>query len=176
MKNISKRKEQAIKEALHIWKNQNRYRCSFAQKMKLVGWKPNDSWDNGSFKKCLLKDSIVIKYLNRPYTSERINEIRREVEQFRVAPAGLKKHLPKIYEFSENFIIQDRVLLACWEYGGKCNAERIACKYELEDCYHNHGHSLNGTVKFFDWVFRRDDPWIYDYDKPLLDDSYEEEY
>jgi len=165
---VSGVKKYAIEEALRMWKSKADHQYSFMREMKSIGWKSKELHDSGAFKRCLWKNSIVIKYITN---QANIDEIAREVEQYRLAPPGFRKYLPKIYAYGKDYIIQDRVLFSCNHTSGRCNVKEIANKYELSDYKHNHGHSLNGTVKFFDWVYRRDDAWVFDSKKPLREDN-----
>jgi len=155
---ISKRKREAIEEAVGVWTsthtNTSDGRERFAKKLEKLGWERLCT--NAAFKNCYSKGSIIVKFAWSPNNREQINEINREIQQWYQAPRKFRKHLPKIHVHLDGMIVQDRVMKYC--HSGTCcaKAKKVANKFDyLEDWGHNHGHSLKGTTKFFDWVFRR---------------------
>lgn len=155
---ISKVKRDAITEALQVWNMQSRNtfsaRKNFTRQMKERGWNYIGS---GCYKICLAKGSIVAKYLETSLNvPEFQNEIKKEVDQWNMAPSKFKKYLPRIYSFDKGLIVQDKVLVKCNE--GYCaGLHEITQKFpdRLYDYHNNHGHTLRGTVKFYDWVYNR---------------------
>jgi len=66
-------------------------------------------------------------------------------------------------------LIQDKVLVPC-KGGSSCKLSTVKGffgSHRMHDCWHNHGYSRKGTLKFYDWVFQRDWPWLNDPNKPL---------
>jgi hypothetical protein len=154
----SKIKATAIKEAVEAWSSSNtstcKGRCKFGEKIIKLGWKKICS--DAAFKSCYFKDSIIIKFARNPGDINSCNEVTREVQQWKMAPRNFKKHIPKIYTYIDGLIVQDRVMLECESYVKCKKARDVANKFNyLSDWKHNHGHSKKGTVKFFDWVYRR---------------------
>lgn len=178
---ISKRRN--VCEAIEMWKNINPFNSDdyirsvtiFEQNLIRLGWSANKLHsDHGSFKNCLWKGSIVAKYSNSIKDECCIHEVKREFEQYRIMPKRLKKYFPHIYVLYDGLLlIQDRVLIKCQDrskYNLQCNLHNIISDSGLRgirDYDHNHGHSLAGTVKFFDWVYRRTSPWVDSFDRPL---------
>lgn len=131
----------------------------------------------GSFKESFIIGKLVVKTtvtnrINKGCASEEVTEIKREVEQYKYAPPGFRKHLPRLFVCINDFVmIQERVLIRSLD--GKdadlfiTRVDKLAEKYDLYDYIHNYGIGLDGRVKFFDWVWRRDDNHDYNPDLPL---------
>jgi len=120
--NISVKKFKDIKQAVSLWKSSKSNIRMFANKLKHNGWKEIGlGYKKGAFKRCFSKGSIVVKYSR----NKRDNfEIKREWEQWNVAPSGLKKHLAYLYCMLDNrVLIQDKVLLVTG--GGVFRANQI---------------------------------------------------
>lgn len=168
LKHVSKVKQQLIHEALRVWTKHwhKADRTPFITEMKQLGWSDYMTHGHGSFKTVVWKGSIVAKFIYADGRPEADAEIEREWEQFRTAPKKLKRHLPKSYCFKNGLLIQDRVLLKCADVVG-CNNVNIGMDLGLQDYGHNHGHSKAGTVKYFDWVWRRMNPWLNNLNTPL---------
>ena len=173
LRNTSKIKKELILQVLVVWGKykKRKNKTPFVKDMRDLGWSDSILHGHGSFKICLWKNSIVAKY----GTSEAptaIAELEREVEQYKVIPRDVKKYFPRIYAFKNGLIVQDRVLVTCKDHTNEklklCNLSSVAHKIgNMNDYTHNHGHSLAGTVKFFDWVYNRKHPWLGDLSKSL---------
>ena len=148
---VSKVKKELVSEALKIWDDSNKNIELFKKALVSGGWKATAP---GSFKNCFWKNSIIVKFSSRGDDKTCNLEIQREWEQRRYAPKGLKKHFPKIHAYKDDLIIQDRVILKC-DQVSTCDMNSIKNSFNLKDAAHNHGHSINGNVKFFDWVYFR---------------------
>lgn len=154
----SKVKATAIREAIRVWTNADTNTCQgrreFSRKIIKLGWKRVDS--NAAFKACYFKNSIVVKFARNPESTESSNEVTREVQQWKMVPRKFKKYIPRIHAYVNGLIVQDRVMVECESYTKCKRAKNIAKEFNyLNDWAHNHGHSKKGTVKFFDWVYRR---------------------
>lgn len=160
-KNISNIKRNAILEALQEWKikKPNNYNESlnFIKHMEELGWK---DIGYGAFKRCLVKNSIVIKFAMDPEGFSCIREIDREYEQYISSPKELKKYLPKTYTLYNGLMIQDKVLENKCYSNCEDTISTLRNKFNLFDCYHNHGHNRIGKIKFFDWVWKRDGAYL----------------
>lgn len=170
---ISQIKYYNILQASKIWNNESRKsessRQDFLIELKAFGWESIET--NACFKVCVAKDSIIAKYAKLPNNDESINEMDREFQQWKLAPWQFRKHLPIVYSFYKGLMIQDRVLVKCHknEY-----CKDVIEIYEiflphLYDYGHNHGHTIKGTVKFFDWVYNRTGNKIEDKHIKFLD-------
>jgi hypothetical protein len=162
MKNsISKIKKKLILEALREWKKalkSRKHERVFAKNMLNKGWSHTGG---GDYKVCLVKESIAVKFAKEfcDYTGSDL-EVQREWEQWQCSPWGLKKHLPYNYMLYKGLLIQDRVLNKCTKGYWKCkDLQKLNKEFDIHDTGHNHGHSTRGKVKFFDWVYRRRDPY-----------------
>ena len=177
IKSVSKLKQDLILQALASWEKNKGRRSNFLKEMKDSGWSSNIIHCHGSFKECLWKGSIIAKY-SRNNSLHTLAEVKREYEQYASVPEKLRKHFPKTYIFINGLLIQDRVLLKCGEHKSKpCNVGSIVNKFKFNSAYttlydyaHNHGHSRTGTVKFFDWVYRRVNPWLENHAMPLSEE------
>lgn len=176
LKNISDTKRSIIMEALRLWKRKQDESIGSRRFLKIVdeyGWE-NDGC--GAFKRCIIKGSIVAKY---PLTSrckeDRLwneSEVRREFEQWKYAPKLLKKYLPRCYAFIDNLLIQDKVINTGFDSKRRKELNKLIREFDLRDAEpHNVGFSRLGTIKFFDWVYKRRDEAVCDIrgDKSLKD-------
>jgi hypothetical protein len=164
----SKIKFDAIIEAMEIY---NDYRNAwnsdfFLTEMKFRGW---EYMGHGLYKECISKGSIVVKFIRHCYaTWEDPNatlELIREYDQWVNPPeVSFRKYLPRTYAlFDYKILIQDKVLVKCIKEYKNCVNECIqtaevkllADRYNLQDYQTNHGHTLNGSIKFFDSVWNR---------------------
>lgn len=162
LEKVTKVKRRAIEEALFVWTSKDRKtdggRKDFYAEMEKLGWKETGY---GSYKCCLCKESIAIKYSKNVNHEESNWEVKREFEQFQRATNKFKRYLPVVYAFVDGLLIQDKVLVKC-NYGANCKeAQKIANKFPVLDYGHNHGHSIKGVVKFFDWVYNRQWSLVY---------------
>jgi len=170
-KSVSKIKSTIINEAISVWnktKNTNTTagRTTFAKKLKEIGWKRIGT--SAAYKTCYAKNSIVVKFTLSVNSVEACNEVEREFQQWNLAPKKFKKYLPRSYALIDGLLIQDKVLVVCdcgWD--GCADAKEIKKDFHnhLFDWQHNHGRTLKGTIKFFDWVYNRswdkvEDPYI----------------
>jgi len=170
LKRVSKVKQDLIREVVDGWLAHLRSdnKDAFVLEMGRLGWSGANLHGFGSFKRFIWKDNIIAKFAN---TDNQVcsAEIDREWEQFNTAPTAIKKYLPNAYILKNGLLVQDRVVLKCNQVS-KCNVDAIANELKLNDYGHNHAHNFVGTVKFFDWVWRRHDPWTSDFNKPLKDE------
>jgi hypothetical protein len=169
-KSVSKVKHRNIIEALKVWnkkpRNTNRARESYIREMEKLGWAAG-GW--GSYKKSLIKDSIVVKFAAYPNKADCVNEVQREFEQWKLVPREFKKHLPRLYVFQKGLLVQDRVMHYCLN-GWACKCEEgIRSLFPVRDGQQNHGHTLKGTVKYFDWVYKRSWEKVSDPSIPFLE-------
>ena len=156
--NISYKKLKAVRQAQRLWRSAKGNNVKFSTKLEAHGWVRAGF---GSFKQCYSKGSIVVKYSTHNGNNW---EVKREWEQWNCAPKGLRKHLPWTYCILDGrVLIQDRVL--CKK--GSAWQNNLASKFELKDQGHNYGYSKRGVVKFYDWVYRRDNNHVDDHDLPL---------
>lgn len=166
---ISKIKRKNIKEAVKEWNREERKtsisRVNFYGSMMKFGWNKTSV---GGYKSCIVKDSIAIKWATDAHCFESINEVNRELEQWELTDYKFKRYLPIIYIIHKGLIIQDRVLVKCHEDIHCKSAKEIAKKFGLVDYGHNHGHTIKGTVKFFDWVYNRSWQKVNDKNIPFL--------
>lgn len=157
--NITKVKRVNVLQVYKIWNKKPRKsqqsRRDFANEMRKFGWELIGS--NACFKLCVAKDSIIAKYARDPNYDDSNNEINREFQQSKLTPWQFKRHLPITYLFHKGLMIQDRVLVKCSKgvYCPKVIKVRNKFSPHLHDYGHNHGHTIKGTVKFFDWVYNR---------------------
>jgi hypothetical protein len=156
LKSVSKCKRLAIQEAITEWekaKNKETIegRQGFKARMINRGWK----WvGTGAYKACLSKSTIILKYAINPDNSEAINEVNREFEQWKYTSNKFKKHLARTYTLIDGMLVQDKVLQKCGNFCDELNT--LSKEYpNLGDAWTNHGHSLRGKLKFFDWVYNR---------------------
>lgn len=151
---VSLIKRANIIEARAEWKKACRHKTQvkFVDHMEKRGWEHLDY--DCAFKTCLAKNSIVIKFSKYSY-EDTLLEIKREYEQWLYVPQSFKKHLPRIYLYENNAIIQDRVLKVCHNWNCKLML-KVAKEFPIEDYHQNHGHNIRGMVKFYDWVWKRD--------------------
>jgi len=169
---VSALKRRLIFQALDTWHDCNESGLRFTLMMeKDFGWSSSLLHSSpGSFKNCLWKKSIVVKFGKN---GNNCDELTREYEQYLILPQKCRKHLPRSYILENGLLIQDRVLVKCKEEYGVCVTYDIRKQFEnrLQDYHHNHGHSKKGTVKFFDWVYRRQNPWLGQPKIPLTEDQ-----
>jgi hypothetical protein len=156
-------KFRTIIEALKIYYG---HKDEFGTVLKSRGW---EDLGFGYYKRCMAKNSIVVKFPKELYydqcLDERKKEIAREYDQWINPPSiDFRKYLPRTYVLIDGiFLIQDRVLGKCIydpNYGyNVCTClsevESLAATYDLQDYYQNHGHTLKGNIKFFDSVWNR---------------------
>lgn len=168
-KRVSKIKQRLIQEVMGVWllHLQDDGKDAFIEQIYKLGWSGNKLHGFGSFKNTIWKNNIIAKFAYNENQACSV-ELERELEQFNTAPSALKKYLPNTYILKNGLMIQDRVVLKC-DQVSNCNVEDIAKKLNLRDYNHNHAHNFAGTIKFFDWVWRRIDPWLGNPDKPLKD-------
>jgi len=159
LSDLSKKDKQFILSTVKLFKAKKKL---FYSKLKKLGWK---YLANGLYKKCYYKKQFVIKCINNEYegAAECQNECKREYQQYYRAPKKLQKHFPKIYYYSTGVIIQEKVNECDCDEGYSCKElDKITKNYScLNDTGHNHGIDKYGTVKFFDWVYFREDEYIY---------------
>ena len=167
LNNVSKIKRELIFQAIEIWDQVSYDRSKFFTEMRKNNWSRNTSFYDGSYKTCLWKRSIVVKYAAEPNCRESTCEIEREFEQYTSVPSKLKRYFTRSYIYYNGILIQDKVLKQCT---CDCNLSEISREFnnQIWDYKWNHGHSNKGTVKFFDWVYRRAKPWFLS-DKPLAE-------
>lgn len=175
--NVSKVKQELVLQVITLWEKLEGDKAKFDKEMKDLGWSTNVVHSHGSFKKCFWKGSIVAKYANNDYEPN-LAEVKREYEQFHSVPKHLQKYFPRVYAFVNGLLIQDRVLLKCGELQNlnppqKCTLSEVYKEFDhrLDDYGHNHGHSKAGTVKFFDWVYKRRNPWLGKLHMPLYEET-----
>lgn len=156
-KTISKCKRSAIQEAVIEWKkakNKNTVtgREDFQAHMKSYGWEHIGS---GGYKVCLSKSTIILKYARNPNCKASIREVEREFEQWECLPSKFRRHLAKTYILANGMLVQDKVLQRCSDI--PCiEFDKLIKEYpNIKDAWGNHGHSLRGKLKFFDWVYNR---------------------
>ena len=180
MKKPSKKKSEAILEAITFWNGcrsivpdedgsyhkPNQSYEAFAEKLKEAGWKNISDANCGSFKQCFSKNNIAVKFPRYSNSYSR-NEIEREYEQWNQASSKFRKHLTRTYCLLDLVLIQDKVLIFCRDNKTKCNLLDIAKEFPIADHGHNHGHSKRGRVKFFDWVYNRTVDHLNDKNKRL---------
>lgn len=174
LKNVSALKYNLILQALGTWKSCKQDTDIFLDTLLDLGWEDSILYHEGSFKTCIWKKSIVAKFAKSDSSDDRL-EVEREYEQYQTIPWELRKYFARSYVMSNGLLIQDRVLVQCMDRD-KCNMNDILSKfdYQLCDYTHNHGHSRKGTIKFFDWVFKRRSIWMDDSDEPLVDNNEKE--
>lgn len=164
-------KRELIHEVVETWYKyrQKDDKEPFFAEMKELGWSVELPHGMGSFKSIVHKGSIVAKFAQ--YDSMSCDaEVDREWEQFQTAPAKLKRHLPRCHYYGMGLLVQDKVIKRCRNSYDCSSSEELANELDLCDYGHNHGHNRLGTVKFFDWVWRRRGPWLEDLRKPLKED------
>jgi hypothetical protein len=172
---VSALKRRLIFQALDTWQDCEQDTDKYFTAMIELGWSNSRLHSRGgAYKTCLWKNSIVAKYVqpNNPYGREAHREIRREFEQYHAVPYKLKKYFPRSYILENGLLIQDRVLVECCDPYNCMFSNNINKIFDnkLEDYVANHGHSRKGTIKFFDWVYKRMCPWILDPNIPLTED------
>ena len=166
---LSKRKQSAIRQASREWtthlRTKGKKTGQFVRRMEQLGWVNMHS--GGAYKTALCKNNIVIKFATNQRYREAQQEVSREFEQWKTVPSSFKRHLPKVHLYNNGMLVQDRVMVTCdW---GCAKANKIATKFKhLYDYDHNHGHSVAGTVKFFDWVYNRTWDIVDDPNTPLV--------
>lgn len=103
---VSKIKRKNINEALVLWNKKSRktikQREEFASQMLKRGWKHSRG---GDYKNCLIKDSIVAKYIYSPSNKGAQNEIKRELQQWQQVPYRFRRHLPITYTLHKGLMI-----------------------------------------------------------------------
>lgn len=170
LKSVSKCKRDAIQEAIvELGKTKNKKSSAelgdFEACMIKRGW---EHIGKGGFKTCLSKGTIILKYASDPDNKKSIGEVNREFEQWKNTPNKFKRHLAKTYALINGTLIQDRVLQKCGKYCSELN--RIIMEYpNLMDTRQNHGHSLRGKLKFFDWVYNRTWGLVNSPDRELIE-------
>lgn len=133
---------------------QRRSLKDFIFHLRSKGWR---RFNGGVYKLCLHNENLVVKMPNPKYYGDDFNdakiEIRREWEQSKI----IKRYVPTIFLYDDIIMIQEK-LKACKCRGWGCEeAQIIADRYGLDDWSHNHGTDKDGNIKFFDWVYRRND-------------------
>lgn len=132
---------------------------SFVIYLKSKGWR---RLNGGIYKGCLYNGDVVIKvpkpYLNLYDFENAIFEIGREQEQYKIK--GFTKYLPRLYMKNRIILVQEKLnRCKCGGFGCKPSS-KIANEFPLYDWEHNHGIDANGNIKFFDWVYKRNDYYL----------------
>ncbi|KKL99800.1 hypothetical protein LCGC14_1810800 [marine sediment metagenome] len=170
LKSVSKCKRDAIQEAIIESEKIKNKKSSveledFEARMTKCGW---EHIGKGGFKTCLSKGTIILKYASYPDSNKSIGEVNREFEQWKNTPSKFKRHLTKTYALINGTLIQDRVLQKCGKFCSELN-KVITEHPNLMDARQNHGHSLRGKLKFFDWVYNRTWDFVYSPDRELVE-------
>ncbi|MHA2280170.1 MAG: hypothetical protein ACXAC5_04760 [Promethearchaeota archaeon] len=169
---VSVLKRRLIFQALDTWHDCKQNTDKYLTAMIEFGWSDSNLHNRyGSYKTCIWKNSIIAKYVkpDNCYGEEAHKEIKREFEQYHAVPYKLRKYFARSYILENGLLIQDRVLVECSDKHNCTKDINKIFNNKLGDHVANHGHSKKGTIKFFDWVYKRIHPWFGNFNMPLTE-------